>query len=200
MRALMASMPSSPEHDRDDLRAEAQIGLLQAIHQYDPTRGVKLWTYAQRVVRGHILEQMRRNDTLPRSARRRVRALSGADEFLTGKLHRSPTDTEVASHLNVPVRTVSASRRDYLAGQPSVELREEDMSAVPDTLAYDEIAARLTAALSELGEPERVVIVLYYVEELGMKAIGRIMGVSPAMVSKIRDRAMRQTIAALRGM
>lgn len=204
LRSLVSSMPTSSEHDRDDLWSEAQVGFLHALEQYDPERGVKLWSYAQQVARGHVLDQMRRHDSLPRSARRRVSDLVGADEFLTAKLRRAPTDSEVAGHLGISVRAVDAARRDYLAGQAAKTLADEPRSShdvaaeAGDDLEYSDAVERLANALSALEGVERVVMALYYIEELGMKAIGDLMGVSPAMVSKIRDRAMRRIIETLR--
>lgn len=197
------------EREMDDLVSAGTIGLLHAIESFEPERGLAFSTFATPRIRGAILDDLRRNDTAPRSVRRKQRDLSQARERLSGRLGRAPTADELAQELGVETEQV---RRWELDAEGGIQLSldgghpDRDRSALPlpvEEESVDEIIGReeevriLAKAIEALRHPDRLVITLYYHEGLRMHQIAEVLGVTESRISQIRSRALRDLRAAL---
>lgn len=202
---LAAGLPQSV--DDGDLISYGVFGLIDAIEKYDPERGVKFETYAMARVRGAILDELRSIDWVPRSVRAKARAIDKAHTKLEGELHRTPTDTEIAAELEVTeeqlqavlAQNASLSQASLDAILPS---NGGDVVTLADTLAdvggdgpagsYEltEIRARLAAAMNRIPERERLVLALYYRENLTLADVGVVLGVTESRVCQIHTKAI----------
>lgn len=192
----------------DELVSAGTLGLIGALESFDVTRGLAFSTYAVARIRGAILDDLRRQDHVPRSVRRKTRELSGARETLTRSLGRTPRDREVADQLDVDVGTmwrwqadVDAAVRvpmDRQAGvdDTPVSAPADYLSAPGDTadvrLARAEELDILREAIAGLKEQERTVLALCYFEELRLTEIAEVLGLTDSRVSQIRTRALRR--------
>jgi RNA polymerase sigma factor for flagellar operon FliA len=203
-----------PQHvPIEDLYSAGVIGLLDAFGRFDPSKQVLFRTYAQFCIRGAILDSLRTLDWSSRELRRKARAVEEAIQLLTAQLHRSPTDLEIAQKLNIPlaayqqllgdlkgleIGTLHAVRTDDDSG-------EAELAFVPSRPEDDplfrylegEMRERLTTAINELSERERLVMTLYYYEETTMKEIGLILDVVESRVSQIHASAVLHLRARL---
>jgi RNA polymerase sigma factor for flagellar operon FliA len=203
----------STEADLDELVSSGTIGLMSAIESYDATRGVAFSTFAAPRVRGAMLDELRRQDHVPRSVRRKTRAVRDAREVLTRELIRMPNAREVASRLGIDVGTYWRWQADMegathmpLEGAPrdgrrqwNVEetLFDADAVGVDDRLSLEGEIDILKDALARLGEQDRTVLSLYYYEELKLHEIAAIMGLTESRISQIRSRALARMRAEL---
>lgn len=194
--------------DREDLFEVGVLGLMHASRTFDPTRGAIFKTHAYVAIRGAILDEIRKHDPVPRSRRDRVKEIAEAEHRLAVRLHRAPTPEEIAAETGLAVEQVEESLVNaHGAGTLSLdeasskggdapESRLIQMLATPkgddpaDRAAMDELKGRLADAILELPERERRVIVLYYAEELRLKEIGALLGVTESRVSQIHARAL----------
>lgn len=198
---IAAKLPSSVE--RDDLYGAGVIGLIDAVERYDPSRGVAFTTFAEMRVRGAILDNLRSLDWASRTVRRRAREVQNAYGQIE-KLKGAPaTEEEVAMHLRMPLKELHNILRE-ISGLNITDLDEQDektglslMDTIYDTSAspfeaYEdsERRQRLSEAVDKLPERERQVIALYYVEELNMKEIGAVLGITESRVSQLRTQAV----------
>ena len=175
-----------------DLTQAGVLGLLDAASKYDEAKGVRFSTYAELRIRGSILDGLRELDWVPRSVRRRRRELEAASERLEARLGRSPSETELAAELDLAVSDLSRS-------QPAAEMVEstdELDSLVRDPNAIDphEVLAHrelFRILVESLTEKERLVMTLYYYEDLTMKGVGEVLGVNESRVSQIHKKAVR---------
>jgi len=197
-----------------DLINTGVIGLVEAFGNFDPDRGVKFETYAVPRIRGAILDELRALDWVPRSARARSREIEKALVTLENDHGRAPTNAELAGKLNCSVDELMVAIGDVcnstLLSLDETIYREEDNHQVPrietikDTnrasalgdLEKKELRAFLIAAIDRLSEQEKLVIALYYFEELTLKEIGEVMSISESRVSQIHTKA----VLKLRGM
>jgi RNA polymerase sigma factor FliA len=195
-----------PQHvPIEDLYSAGVLGLLDAFGRFDPSKQVLFRTYAQHRIRGAILDSLRTLDWGPRELRRRARAVEQAIQSLTVQFHRSPTDIEIAQRLNIPLLAYQQLLGDLkgleigtLYAVRSEDPDEEDLIYIP-TRPEDnplfryldgEMRDRLTKAINDLPERERLVMTLYYYEEVTMKEIGLIIGVVESRVSQIHASAI----------
>ena len=211
-RRMAASMPNSI--DVGDLVQDGVIGLIDAAHRFDEERGIKFETFAERRVRGAMIDALRR-DAWPRGVRRQRRELDAAREALRGELGYEPSlgdlaarvgsDEERLSRTIVRINTIEATS-PLATGEhmdegslPPVLLPSEPDA--PDT-AYQktESRERVRAALASLPWRERKVIGLYYYGEATMKQIGREIGVNESRVSQLHARAIGRLREALGAM
>ena len=200
---LAVTMPNSL--DRDDFFSVGVMGLMHAAANYDPGRGASFKTFAFTAIRGAILDELRRHDPLSRGRRERLRQLDDVTSSLRAKLGRAPTIEELSAELD---RDAESLDDDLLALQTSkmlsldaatdgdstlgwLEASLTDSSAVEpaEHASRGELVERLTAAIASLPENERTAVVLYYHEELYLKEIGEILGVTESRVSQILSRA-----------
>lgn len=198
-----------PAHiDEADLISYGLSGLIAAIERFDPVRENKFETFAIPRIRGAILDELRALDWVPRTVRSRARELERANVRLEGQLLRAPTDEELAAELHITVEELQdtlleISRStivalDELWNTPArkgeqVALIETvaDLEAPDPQAAFDssERHQLVSAAISALPERERLVISLYYYEELTLREIGEVLGVTESRVSQMHAKA-----------
>ena len=189
--------------DRGDLLTAANVGLIRGIESYDPTRGVRFESYCERRVRGSVLDELRAQDWLPRPWRQRVEAHKRARAELRSRFGRKPGDAEVASELGL---TLDEYERVYgmgLPGAPSGSMpsgRNEDETgsgidvvadvtlADPHDRLRDEELVQLVA--QRLSEVEYRLVYLKYWEDLPMREIGQVLGLSESRVCKIHAKLL----------
>ena len=195
--------------DREDVLAWGLYGLLGAVETYDPSRPAKFETYAISKIRWSVLDELRKADPLPRSARLRMQRIERALCELTQRYGRAPTESEISNALGVSLTDhrafldrVARSRVGSLeAGCEVTEGGLHDL--VADRFAADparaaeraEVRAILGRAIEELGEQERVVTTFYYYEGLTLREIGGILGLTEGRISQI----LRASMIRLRG-
>jgi RNA polymerase sigma factor for flagellar operon FliA len=186
---------------RDDLFGWGMRGLIEAADSYDPTRGLQFSTHAFPRIRGAILDELRRLDFLPRGRRERLREVERAVAELEQAHGTPPTPEEIAQHLATTVEEIdevlhSARVASWasLDGGPNEDfgaLLADPRSEDPvGSAEWNEMKALLVQAISALPVPEKDVITLYYGEELLLKEIGEILGVTESRVSQIHSRAL----------
>jgi RNA polymerase sigma factor for flagellar operon FliA len=197
-----------------DLINTGVIGLVEAFSNFDPNRGVKFETYAVPRIRGAILDELRALDWVPRSTRARTREIDRANVSLENAYGRKPTSAELAKELDCTVSELMAAIGDAssstILSLDETVYREDDNHQIPrietvkdktrDTALGDleksELRAFLVTAIDRLTEQEKLVIALYYFEELTLKEIGEVMSISESRVSQIHTKA----VLKLRGM
>ncbi len=200
----------------DDLISSGILGLMDAIEKYDPKRDTKFETYAMTRIRGAMLDELRALDWVPRSTRRKARLLEDAYATLEAELGRSATDTEVSTHLRISPRLlqemlaeISVSSLLSLDGFMMAGSGEEvsrlidhfkdaDAASPSAQLEVEEVRRILSSAIRNLPKREREVISLYYFEEITMKEIGNILGVSESRVCQIHTKAILRLRGRLR--
>jgi RNA polymerase sigma factor for flagellar operon FliA len=196
-----------PAHvDIADLVQSGVFGLWDAIDRFEPERGLKFETYAMQRIRGAILDELRAQDWVPRSVRSRAREVERALERLETRLQRSASDAEVATELGI---TVAELRELYAQLQLTSVIALDELIAVgrggtsiaetlPDDAAdepgalLDSVESRrlLAEAVSQLTDRDRVVVSLYYFENLTLAEIGRVLGVTESRVCQLHTRAV----------
>jgi len=197
-----------------DLINTGVIGLSEALSNFDPSRGVKFETYAVPRIRGAILDELRSLDWVPRSTRAKSREIERATSKLENQLGRPPSDRELAKSLKLSPQELFSALDDVssttMLSLDELIYKKEDNRQIPrvetlEGLSYEnvlgdlekqELKAYLTQAISHLSEQERLVVALYYYEELTLKEIGEVMQISESRVSQIHTKA----VLKLRGM
>jgi RNA polymerase sigma factor FliA len=181
-----------------DLVQSGVFGLVDAVERFDPARCPRFESYAAQRIRGAILDELRAQDWVPRSVRGRARELDRAQERLEGRLLRAATDHELAAELDLPVHEVRALARQVQ--MISVEALDEQsggdselLAADPDTDPMVVVQARetlrlLAIAVAQLGERDRTVVQLYYLENRTLAEIGRLLGVTESRVCQLHTR------------
>lgn len=203
--------------DSDDVISYGTIGLIDAVERFDPTRGIKFETYAIARIRGAIIDALRSLDQIPRTARQRAREIEAAIAELEAKLRRPPHDEEVAAHLGLDldkyreacVRTsvtnvsldqmMSTDDEDGGLGGKSHHFEDRDSPDPVASIERRETEASLVDAVKRLPERERLVLSLYYHEELTMKEISRVMEISESRVCQLHAQAVLRLRATMRG-
>jgi len=211
---MAIGFPKSVEFN--DLVNTGVIGLIEAFNNYDPERGVKFETYAVPRIRGAILDELRALDWVPRSTRAKSREIERAMTKLENKLGRSPSESELAKQMNISKDDLLSALGDVssttLLSLDELICREDDNRQVPrietiqnqaidnilNDLERSELRAFLINSISTLSEQERLVVALYYYEELTLKDIGEVMLISESMVSQIHTKSVLRLRAAIR--
>lgn len=209
-RRIHERLPSHVE--LDELIGAGVLGLMDAFKKFDPEKKVKFRSYAQFRVRGAILDSLRTLDWSPRDLRRKAREIETAIQALTGKFGRSPSEFEVATELKmslVDYQHVLGDLKSLEVGTLNVERSEdsgeEELAYIPNRKEDDplfqclrgEMHARLKEAIESLPERERLVMNLYYFEELTMKEIGSVLGVVESRISQVHASAVLHLRASL---
>ena len=188
----------------DDLIQAGMIGLLEAQKNYDGSKGASFETYAGIRIRGAMLDDIRRGDWVPRSVHRHNREISQAISELEGKLNRDPTDAEVAKHLEMSLSQYHAVLSDIncsrIVGIEDLGVSDDAISPLEDEednspfqgVADESFRKALVASIKSLPEREALVLSLYYDEELNLKEIGEVIGVSESRVSQILSQSMQR--------
>ena len=205
-----------PAHvDDEDLISYGLLGLIGAIERYDPGRDVKFETYAIGRIRGAIIDELRSMDWVPRSVRSRAREIERAIATLEAKLGRAPTDEEIARQLGVSGEELDESLSEISrstigaldelwtvsSGGDQVALidtiEDRDAQAPESTFAQTEVREALADAIARLPEREKLVVTLYYYEELTLREIGEVLGVTESRVSQLHTKAVLRLKARL---
>lgn len=194
--------------EQADLVSYGMFGLIDAIEKYQLDRAVKFESYASSRIRGAIIDELRAMDWVPRSVRTKARSVDRALAELEATLHRAPTEAEVAQHLGCQVtelRNVNsqlatsnmAALDELLGGEDRAggvslgdTLCDERIDDPAGTLADAETVHLLARAIEQLGERERIVVVLYYYEGMTLAEIGRVLGVTESRISQMHTAAM----------
>ena len=199
--------------DLDELVSAGTLGLMSAAESFDPSRGLAFSTFAVPRIRGAILDELRRQDHVPRSVRRKSREMGQARESLMHALGRAPSSDELASALGVDRETLfrwsadvetavqlpleGHSRGTQDEGPTRAELLGSDVELADERIAREERVAALRDAMLGLDDQQRTVLALYYFENLRSREIGELLGVSESRVSQVRARALGVLRAAL---
>ena len=202
-----------PQHvELDDLVSAGMVGLIDAFSKFDHGKKVQFKSYAQFRIRGAILDSLRTLDWSPRELRRKGRAVEEAIRATTQRLGRAPSEPEIAKEMELSLgdfQTLLGDLKGLEIGSLHMERSEdsgdEELSYVPGAPEDDplfrclkgEMKQRLADAIEELPEKERMVLTLYYYEELTMKEIGLTLGVVESRVSQIHSAAVVRLRAAL---
>ena len=205
-----------PQHvELDDLISAGVVGLIDAFSKFDHTKKVQFKSYAQFRIRGAILDSLRTLDWSPRELRRKGRAVEEAIRSVTHKIGRAPSEQEIAKEMDVDLiqyQQLLGELKGLEIGSLHMERSEnsgdEELAYIPGSPDEDplfrclqgEMKQRLTDAIEELPEKERMVLTLYYYEELTMKEIGLTLGVVESRVSQIHSSAVVRLRASLAGM
>ncbi|MGH7510959.1 MAG: FliA/WhiG family RNA polymerase sigma factor [Acidimicrobiia bacterium] len=195
-----------PQHVRlQDLVSYGLGGLIEAIERFDPERGVKFETFATPRIHGAIMDELRALDWAPRSVRLKARRLREGNEELAQQLGRWPSDAEVAEHLDLRPAQIAETRawieQSRLArldepvdrgGVPLADLIPDPGPADPLNEAESrDLRERLSGAITLLPEKERTVLGLYYDQQLRLREIGNLLGVTESRVCQIHADAIR---------
>ena len=203
-----------PQHvDVEDLVSAGVVGLMDAFVKFDPAKRVQFRSYAQFRIRGAILDSLRTLDWSPRELRRKGRAVEEAIRTLTARLGRPPSEGEIAAEMRLALEEYQRLLGDLkgleigtLHVERNEESGEEELAYIPGRPDEDplfrclrgELQERLTDAIANLPERERIVMTLYYYEEMTMREIGLALGVVESRVSQVHASAIVHLRAALR--
>lgn len=211
---IAIGLPKSVE--LDDLINAGVVGLIEAYNNFDASKGVKFESYASMRIRGAIIDELRAVDWAPRSTRAKSREMERSIASLENKLGRSPSEEEIAEDLDVSLGDLYKLLEDLssttLLSLDELTYGSDDDKPVPliDTLKSaersdalsdlerEEMRNLLVDSIEYLSEQERLVIALYYYEELTLKEIGQVMELSESRVSQIHTKAVLSLRAKLR--
>lgn len=204
---LMSRLP--PSVQADDLIQAGMIGLLEASRNYDAGQGASFETYAGIRIRGAMLDEIRRNDWAPRSVHRKARKLADAVRQIENRERRDARDHEVARELGMSIDEYHQVLQDasgYLVmsfddlgvDEDSIGPELADRAPGPvDRVQNDAFKRSLSDAIASLPDRERLVMTLYYDEELNLREIGAVIGVSESRISQIHSQALIRLQARL---
>lgn len=193
--------------DREDFNSAGLVGLLNAIQTYDPAREVKFETYAISKIRWAILDEARKVDSLPRRTRSRTRGVETARRELVQKLHREPTESELAQKAGLSLgeyrsvvqqqtqaqtRSLDAQTTEEGVRDTGPQIADEAVEDPESSLEQEEMREELVTAMSELSERERMVVTLYFYENLTLREIGQALGLTEGRISQILKKTLRK--------
>ena len=207
---MMAKLPASVEID--DVIQTGMLGLLDAVNRYEESLGAQFETYAAQRIRGAILDGLRQADWLPRSFRRDLRRIEGAIAKVEQRLGRAPSEHEVAQELNMPLaeyqkmlqeargyQLISMEDFNRADGGDFLERHCEDSGAGPLEVLLDrKLRERLVKSIEGLPQREKLVMSLYYDEELNFREIGETLGVSESRVCQLHSQAIARLRSQIR--
>jgi RNA polymerase sigma factor for flagellar operon FliA len=199
-----------PSHvEQSDLISYGMIGLIEAMDRFDPRRRIRFETFAMQRIRGAIIDELRSLDWVPRSVRSRAREIEEANSKLEHELGRAPTDEELAERMKIDVAELQDSLLQ-ISNSSILALEElwmtpdasgdrvslldtiEDENAPDPQAALDtsEVKDLLSEAIQDLPERETLVVALYYFENLTLREIGEVLGVTESRVSQLHSKAV----------
>ncbi len=191
--------PDNPLSQNEDLESAGITGLIQALDTYDCNKNIQFNTYAYYRIRGSIIDYLRKIDSLPRKQRKSYGEIQATINLLSQELGREPTDDEVANRLKIPIEDYykllsSVQQRNALSldnnfgdGERSFyDIHENpDVDSPDENLEKKEIAETLKKKIGELKERERLILTLYYYEDLTMSEVALLLELSEARISQI---------------
>ncbi len=213
---MISGLPAHVEEA--DLISYGLIGLINAIERFDLDREIKFETYAITRIKGAIIDELRSLDWVPRSVRARAREIERVHGKLEHRLHRTPTDEEMARELNLSVdefqeALVKISNSTVVALDElwAVSDASGDQVSLLDTLTDEsapdpaavmdqtDLKDRVADAIARLPEREKLVIALYYYENLTLREIGEVLGVTESRISQLHTKAVLRLKSRLQG-
>ncbi len=201
---LKGTLPDSV--DVDDLFSAASIGLIESMDRFDKSRNVSFSTYAERRIKGAILDSLRNLDFLPRNVRSRLKALDAAVNELSGKLGRKPTVQEIIDNTEYNeediYRLMGLQENEKMLSLDETVGDSDETSLVDfvrsagltpeDEVMKNNLTERMAEEIDKLSEKERQVITLYYYEELTMKEVAEVLDITESRVSQIHTSAVQK--------
>lgn len=191
---------------RDDLISLGMMGLFDALNKFDIHRDLKFDTYASFRVRGAIIDGLRKEDWLPRSAREKTKKLEAQIESLEQKLMRHATPEELAEHMELPIEevyqtyhehffsnvlSINEQQQDSEDGEAKSFVIRDDHTRTPEQeMVHAELLADLADNIGKLNEKEQLVISLFYTEEMTLTEIGEMLELSTSRISQIHSKAL----------
>ena len=191
----------------DDIVNEGLIALLDAVEKFDVEKRVKFETYASIKVRGAMIDYIRKQDCFPRRLKRIAKNISEAENTLSHQLGRNPTDQEIADYMEVGLpeyekmqtetcvlNMLSFEEMIYEKGVENIQISQagDSIHGPEQVVAEKELQTVLANDIGQLNEKEQIVISLYYKEQLKIKEISNVMGISDSRVSQIHSSALRK--------
>jgi RNA polymerase sigma factor for flagellar operon FliA len=192
--------------DYDDLAAQGVLGLIEAVDRFDEKYNTKLSTFATLKIRGKILDTLREMDWLSRSSRQKVRALQLATHELETSLKRNPTDEEISAHMQINAdeyrKIVGEASKTFLSldekitdgNDDSLDLREliTDKNQIDPSVEIEERNSQeiIIRGIKSLPIREQQILSLYYYDDLTLKEIGQVLGISESRVSQVHGKAI----------
>lgn len=186
----------------DDLIGFGVMGLIDSIERYDVTKNIKFETYAQIRIRGTIIDNIRKLDWIPRSLRKKSKEIQNSMMNLENKLGRTPSNTELADFLDIPIEDVESiladistfnmtSLEEILINKGEHNIDDDKRENTPENIYEEkELKEILANTIDGLPKKEKTVISLYYYEELTYKEIGHILELSESRISQIHSKAI----------
>lgn len=202
VKKLIVSDAAQSEYE--DLISQGVIGLIDAIEKYQPSKGVKFETYATLRIRGEIIDYLRKKDWMPRSLKKKYKKIEETVETLQQKYNREPTveeitkacgldETDVLRTLNyINVSSINSLEEAIENNLKVHAISDVDFKNPEEELLYEELKRKLAHAIESLPEKERLVITLYYYEDLNYKDIGKILNLTESRISQIHTKAIRR--------
>jgi len=206
---LLGRLPQSVQ--LDDLIQAGMIGLLEAARHYDASKGASFETYAGIRIRGHMLDEVRRNDWVPRSVYRNSRKISETVQLIENRLGREAKDVEIAAALEITITEYHEMLQDsagsHLYGFDDLGVTDDVLHGEEGALTLttephakvmrDDLMMHLTQVIENLPQKEQLVLSLYYEQDLNLKEIGEVIGVSESRISQILSQAILRIKARL---
>ncbi len=208
-----------PAHvEEADLISYGLLGLISAIERFEPAREIRFETFAITRIKGSIIDELRSLDWVPRSVRAKAREIERANAKLEHKLHRAPTDQEMAGELQVELEefqeslirisnssvvaldelwTVSDSSGDQVSLLDTIQ--DETAADPAQEMDLTDMKDRLADSIARLPEREKLVVALYYYENLTLREIGEVLGVTESRVSQLHTKAVLRLKSRLQG-
>lgn len=205
---LMGRLP--PSVQLEDLIQAGMIGLLEAVKNYNKDKGASFETYAGIRIRGSMLDEIRKGDWAPRSVHRNTRKIAEAIRKIENETGRDARDHEVAKMLEISLEQYHQMLQDTngtkIFGFEDIGMTEDSfaegmMASMPEPferLQHQDFQAKLAQGIAGLPERERLVLALYYDEELNLREVGEVLGVSESRISQIHSQAMLRLQARMK--
>ncbi|HHT0592362.1 TPA: RNA polymerase sigma factor FliA [Legionella anisa] len=199
---LLGRLPQSVQ--LDDLIQAGMLGLLEAIRHYDSSKGASFETYAGIRIRGYMLDEVRRNDWVPRSVHRNARMISEAVKNVEHRLGREAKDSEISAELEISIAEYHEMLQDsvgsHLYGFEDLGVTDDALQGADGysstephiNVLHSDLMHRLSEVIRGLPQKERMVLSLYYEQDLNLKEIGEVISVSESRVSQILSQAIHR--------